>query len=273
MIKKKKYLLSPTLKRNGVRKRGVQAGAVNVLHCICVSGYYYYHYNYYHYYHYYCISTQATSIIKRALIGLACVAWAGNYVITGRARGTREGESRPPLLFSPHASSTFLLLPLPSPLPPRKKTKQQQQKNWRLLCRLWLAILWNVYAWVNARKENGGDGPGAGEIKVCPCYTDSSIMSSKVRKSRHLCKFNGMMQNCTKLIGCSLLCARTVCSVIYYLNHTDHPPNAQFLHAVSPQKSRQNCTSWQWCSFIFSTRVNLVKQDGPKIYKYRRRNR
>ena len=165
------------------------------------------------------------------------------------------------------------LLPLPSPLPPRKKTKQQQQKNWRLLCRLWLAILWNVYAWVNARKENGGDGPGAGEIKVCPCYTDSSIMSSKVRKSRHLCKFNGMMQNCTKLIACSLLCARTVCSVIYYLNHTDHPPNAPFLHAVSPHKSKQNCTSWQWCSFIFSTRVNLVKQDGPKIYKYRRRNR
>ena len=33
--------------------------------------------------------------------------------------------------------------------------------------------------------ETGGDGP----------YTDSSIMSSKMRKSRHLRKFNGMMQN------------------------------------------------------------------------------
>ena len=104
----------------------MQAGAVNVLHCICVSGYYCYHYNYYHYY---CISTQATSIIKRALIGLACVAWAGNYVITGCARGTREGESRPPLLFSPHASSTFLLSPLPSPLPPRKKNKTTTTKK------------------------------------------------------------------------------------------------------------------------------------------------
>ena len=115
----KKYLLSPTLKRNGVQKRGLQARAVNVLHCICVSGYYYYHY--------YCISTQETSIIKRALIGLACVAWAGNYLITARARGTREGERRPPLLFSPHVSSTFLLSPLPSP--PPNKTKQQQQKK------------------------------------------------------------------------------------------------------------------------------------------------
>ena len=50
-------------------------------------------------------------------------------------------------------------------------------------------------AWVKARKETGGDGPRVGEIKVCPCYTDSSIMSSKMRKSRHLRKFNGMMQN------------------------------------------------------------------------------
>ena len=108
------------------RKRGVQAGAVNVLHCICVSGYYYYHYNYYHYYR---ISTQATSIINRALIGLACVAWAGNYVITGRARGTREGESRPPLLFSPHASSTFLLSPLPSPSPQEKKQNNNNKKT------------------------------------------------------------------------------------------------------------------------------------------------
>ena len=95
-----------------------KARAVNVLHCIRVSGYH--HHHHYHYHHYYCISTQATSIIKRALIGLACVAWAGNYLITGRARGTREGERRPPLLFSPHSSSTFLLSPL---LSPPNKTK------------------------------------------------------------------------------------------------------------------------------------------------------
>ena len=29
-------------------------------------------------------------------------------------------------------------------------------------------------------------------------------------------------------ISCSLLYARIVCSVIYYLNHTDHPPSAPF---------------------------------------------
>ena len=43
---------------------------------------------------------------------------SGNYLITGCARGTREGERRPPLLFSPHASSTFL-----PPPPPAKKKK------------------------------------------------------------------------------------------------------------------------------------------------------
>ena len=175
-----------------------KARAVNVLHCICVSGYqhhHHHHHHHYHYHHYYCISTQATSIIKWALIGLACVAWAGNYLITGRARGTREGERRPPLLFSPHASSTFLLSPLLPPPPKQTKKQQQQQQNWRLLRRLWLALLWNVYAWVKAREETGGDGPGAWEMKVCPCYSDSSIMSSKMRKSRHLPKFNGILQN------------------------------------------------------------------------------
>ena len=40
--------------------------------------------------------------------------------MTGRPRGTREGERRPPLLFSPHASSTFLLSPLL--LPKQNKT-------------------------------------------------------------------------------------------------------------------------------------------------------
>ena len=115
--------------RNEVQKRGLQARGINGLHCICVSGYYHHHHHHYHYhyYHYYCISTQATSIIKRALIGLACVAWAGNYLTTGRARGTREGERRPPLLFSPHASSTFLLSPL---LPPSAQEQAPTQVQW-----------------------------------------------------------------------------------------------------------------------------------------------
>ena len=38
--------LSPIL--NGVQKRGLQARAINALHCICVSGYYY-DYDYYDY--------------------------------------------------------------------------------------------------------------------------------------------------------------------------------------------------------------------------------
>ena len=41
-------------------------------------------------------------------VNLACVAGAGYHFSTGRARGTREGKRRPPLLFSPSASSRFL---------------------------------------------------------------------------------------------------------------------------------------------------------------------
>ena len=175
-----------------------KARAVNVLHCICVSGYrhhHHHHHHLYHYHHYYCISTQATSIIKRVLIGLACVAWAGNYQITGRARGTREGRGGLlsfSLLMRPRH---FFFRPSSPPPNKTKQQQQQQQQNWRLLRRLWLALLWNVYVWVKARKETGGDGPGAGKMKVCLCYTDSSIMSSKMHKSRHLRKFKGIMQN------------------------------------------------------------------------------
>ena len=93
---------------------------------------------------------------------------------------------RPPRASSPflsRTSSTFLLSP-------------QKRKHWCLLRRLWLAmirdLLWNVYARAKARKEPGGDGPEAGEIKVRSCYTGSSIMSSKMRKSRHLRKFQTM---------------------------------------------------------------------------------
>ena len=42
-----------------------------------------------------------SAIIKQVLIGLACIAWARNYLITGCARETRKRERRPPPLFSP----------------------------------------------------------------------------------------------------------------------------------------------------------------------------
>ena len=79
----------------------------------------------------------------------------------------------------------------PPPSPPNKTKQQQQQK---------LALLWPYSGtFMRGSKQGkrlaGTDHAGAGEIKVCPCYTDSSIMSSKMRKSRHLRKFNGMMQN------------------------------------------------------------------------------
>ena len=49
----KKYLLSPTLI---CKEWGLQARAINALHCICVSGYYYYYYYYYNYNCCYCCS-------------------------------------------------------------------------------------------------------------------------------------------------------------------------------------------------------------------------
>ena len=43
------------------------------------------------------------------------------------------------------------------------------------------------------------DGPGAEKIKVCSCYTNSSIMSSKMRKSRHLRKISNHAKFMRKL--------------------------------------------------------------------------
>ena len=91
-----------------------------------------------------------SAIIKRALIGLVCVAWARNCLITSRARETREGGRRPPPPFSPP----------PPPRPPKRKKTGD---------RLWLALIWNVYARVKARKESGEEGPGAREKKVRLC--------------------------------------------------------------------------------------------------------
>ena len=47
------------------------------------------------------------------------------------------------------------------------------------------------------------------------------------------CQSDGMLQNelsGAQLISFSLLCARTVCSVIYYLNNTGHPPPPTHTH-------------------------------------------
>ena len=48
---------------------------------------------------------------------------------------------------------------------------------------------------VKAGNEPAGDRPGAGEIKVRWCYTGSSVNSSKMRKSRHLRKFQTMISS------------------------------------------------------------------------------
>ena len=65
------------------------------------------------------------------------------------------------------------------------------------------------------------------------------------------------------LISCSLLCAPTVCSVIYYLNHTDHPPNAPFLHAASIATQKQ--------AELYQLAITLVYfQHQGKLSKTRR---
>ena len=43
--------------------------------------------------------------------------------------------------------------------PPPPQTKQNNNNN---KTGATLALLWNVYAWVKARKETGGDGPCRG---------------------------------------------------------------------------------------------------------------
>ena len=60
---------------------------------------------------------------------------------------------------------------------------------------LWGDLLCNVCARVKAGNEPAGDRLGAGEIKVRSCYTGSSVKSSKMRKSRHLRKFQTMISS------------------------------------------------------------------------------
>ena len=114
--------------------------------------------------------------------------WLSLRGMLGRARGTREGERRTPLLFSHRTSSTFLLLSPPPPPPPKKNGVCYSVYDWLR----WGDLLFRVYARVKARNEPAGDGPGAG---VRSCYTGSSVMSSKMYKRRHLRKFQTMISS------------------------------------------------------------------------------
>ena len=94
-----------------------------------------------------------SAIIKQVLIGLAYVAWARNYLITRRARETRKGERRPPLIFS--ASPAFS------------------------------GARYAGYDWPYSGTWRGRTR-GAG---------DEGSSGSKMRKSRHLCKFQTMISS------------------------------------------------------------------------------
>ena len=113
--------------------------------------------------------------------------WLSLRGILGRARGTREGERRTPLLFSHCTSSTFLLLS-PRPPPPKKMASATQSM---------IGYGEGTYSLEfmrvsKQRNEPAGDGPGAG---VRLCYTGSSIMSSKMYKRRHLREFQTMISS------------------------------------------------------------------------------
>ena len=87
-------------------------------------------------------------------------------------------------------------------------------------------------------------------------YCISSSLSRRMPVRWHAAELTVKLRSTDRLL--SLLCARTVCWVIYCFNHTGHPthlPNASFLYAVSPHISERNCTTWQWCFLIFSSRV------------------
>ena len=91
----------------------LQVRAINVLHSICVSDYYHYYYQYYYYYYYYycccCFCCCCYILTQESSNHKACADWPilrsthrSDYLITGRARGTREGgeEASSPFLSS-----------------------------------------------------------------------------------------------------------------------------------------------------------------------------
>ena len=126
----------------------LQARAINVLHSICVSDYYHYYYQYYYYYCCCCcccccccyISTDASSNYK------ACADWPilrstsrSDYLITGRARGTREGGEeassfsllvRPRHLFFPFHKKAMIATMRGTTLEPLCG-RQSTERTWR----------------------------------------------------------------------------------------------------------------------------------------------
>ena len=123
-----------------------------------------YYYYYYHYYHYYCISTQAISNYEAGADWLSLHSLSpllSNHRL--RKGNTQRGEKAS----SPFLSST----PPPSP---RKLAPATQ-------------------AMIGPTLEPGGERPGAREIKVRLC--NDGFSGWKMRKSRHLCKFQTMVSS------------------------------------------------------------------------------
>ena len=113
--------------------------------------------------------------------------WISLRSMLGRARGTRVFDI-----------SSFAT---PSPC---------QKKKWRPLRSLWLG----AYSRTLAQNEPVENGPGAGEINVQSCYTGSSVMSSKILKSRHLRKFQTMLSSSMRKLHYSPLwqCSELTCT-------------------------------------------------------------
>ena len=94
--------------------------------------------------------------------------WISLRSMLGRARGT--------LVFD---ISSFAP-PTPFPAPAKKMVPATQS-------------MIGTYSGTLAQNEPVENEPGAGEINVQSCYTGSSVMSSKMLKSRHLRKFQTMI--------------------------------------------------------------------------------
>ena len=83
-------------------------------------------------------------------------------------------------------------------------------KKGRLLRSLWLG----TYTRTLAQKEPVENGPGAGKINVQSCYTGSSVMSTKMLKSRQLRKFHTMISSSMRKLHYSPLwqCSEPTCT-------------------------------------------------------------
>ena len=80
------------------------------------------------------------------------------------------------MYYTVYAFLAIIIIIIINPPPQTKQNNNNNNNNNKTGATL--ALLWNVYAWVKARKRLAGtDHAGAGEMKACPCYTDSSIMT------------------------------------------------------------------------------------------------